>query len=118
MAIEVTFPGTVQLEFETNLSMQVDPDTVATIRPLTPWLVQAEFASASSSIAPKEKMLAIRKAGMPNFRRRLNRGFFCRVLRFSPRPEFVLGKRRLESKAPQGSQKPLESSLPNTRNSI
>jgi hypothetical protein len=80
--------------------------------------VQAEFASASSSIAPKEKMLAIRKAGMPNFRRRLNRGFFCLLLKLRARSDLFLGKKCLASKIPPSRAKPLKSCFPITRNLI
>jgi hypothetical protein len=112
------FEGTVQLELATKVITQLLPETTAVLTPLTVWLVQAELARALSSIAPRENMLATRKAGMPSLTRRLNRGFFFRFLKLIARPEFVLGKKRLGSKAPPGRAKPLKSGLPNTRSSI
>jgi hypothetical protein len=106
------FAGTVQLELATKVITQLFPETTAVLTPLTVWLVQAELAKARSSIAPREKMLATRKAGIPNLRRIRNDALGLLVIlerlaiELRPNTHLARGKNHLGSKLLPGSTKP------------
>jgi hypothetical protein len=101
------FAGTVQLEsLAIKVITQLFPETTAVLTPLTVWLVQAELARALSSIAPREKMLAIRKAGIPNFRRTRNDALFLAFFELIPNGPLVLGRKPLGLKESPSSTKP------------
>jgi hypothetical protein len=70
------------------------------------WLSQAELARAPSSIAPSEKMLAIRKAGIPNFRRTRSGALFLGLFEVTPIGPITLGRKCRGLKESPGSTKP------------